>query len=354
MAHVQTVLGPVAPDEVGRILHHEHLLSLTPGPWLSGGRSGCCGCSDETRFDPKDTTRSNDQVQRAVEALRGVADLGIRTIVDLSPYGVVGRDALGDNVVLLQEIARRSGLNIVSGSSVYLQEFSPAWTVAAGLSEMAERFIADATTGIGSTSVTAGIFGEQATGLGVITPHEEKCLRAAARAHRETGLAMTTHTTHGTMALEQVEILKEEGADLRRVLIGHMDTHPDTDYVRRVVDTGVNIAFDTIGKQFWDFRVEPLPPEMPDGEFIKNAYFRSDRTRAQRIAQLVLEGYEDHIFLAQDLTGSEVYLNPATHGQWGYTYLASPFADLLREHGVTEGQLETMLHANPARLLTIE
>jgi predicted metal-dependent phosphotriesterase family hydrolase len=353
MAHVQTVLGPVAPDEVGRILHHEHLLSLTPGPWLSGGRSGCCGCSDETRFDPQDTTHSNDQVQRAVEALGGVAELGIRTIVDLSPYGVVGRDALGDNVVLLQEIARRTGLNIVSGSSVYLQEFSPAWAVQADLSEMTARFIADATAGIGSTSVTAGIFGEQATGLGVITPHEEKCLRAASRAHRETGLAMTTHTTHGTMALEQVEILKEEGADLRRVLIGHMDTHPDTDYVRQVVDTGVNIAFDTIGKQFWDFRVEPLPSEMPDGEFIKNAYFRSDRTRAQRIAQLVSEGYEDHIFLAQDLTGSEVYLNPATHGQWGYTYLASPFADLLREHGVTEGQLEKMLHANPGRLLTI-
>jgi predicted metal-dependent phosphotriesterase family hydrolase len=328
MAHVQTVLGPVAPDEVGRILHHEHLLSLTPGPWLSGGRSGCCGCSDETRFAPQDTTHSNDQVQRAVEALGGVAELGIRTIVDLSPYGVVGRDALGDNVVLLQEIARRTGLNIVSGSSVYLQEFSPAWAVQADLSEMTARFIADATAGIGSTSVTAGIFGEQATGLGVITPH-------------------------GTMALEQVEILKEEGADLRRVLIGHMDTHPDTDYVRQVVDTGVNIAFDTIGKQFWDFRVEPLPSEMPDGEFIKNAYFRSDRTRAQRIAQLVSEGYEDHIFLAQDLTGSEVYLNPATHGQWGYTYLASPFADLLREHGVTEGQLEKMLHANPARLLTI-
>ena len=41
MTHIQTVLGPVAPEEAGRILHHEHLLSLTPGPWLSGGRHDC-------------------------------------------------------------------------------------------------------------------------------------------------------------------------------------------------------------------------------------------------------------------------------------------------------------------------
>ena len=352
MAHVQTVLGPVDPGEVGRVMHHEHLLSLTPGPWLSGGRAGH-GPAGSFPGDPEDEQYAEDQVACAVRALSGLPALGFQTIVDLSPYGVVGRDDEGANAVLLQEISRRSRLNVVSGTSVYLESFSPKWAVTATLEQMTDRFVRDATTGVGETSVRAGILGEPATGLGVISPHEEKCLRAAARAHGATGLPLVTHTTHGTMALEQLAILREEGADLRRVVIGHMDTHPDTDYVRQVAATGVNIAFDPVGKQFWDFRVDPLPEDMPEGEFPKLAYVRTDLTRARRIAQLLADGHEDQILLSQDLTGSEVYLNPATHGEWGYSYLGSPFAALLAGRGVTEDQLEKMLRTNPARLLTV-
>jgi predicted metal-dependent phosphotriesterase family hydrolase len=348
MAHIQTVNGPVHPAQIDGVLHHEHLLSLTPGPWLSGGRTPGAGAP------PAAVQRDQDQVQRAVDALSQLPALGINTVVDLSPYGVVGRDARGANVALLREISRRSGLHIITGTSVYLEAFSPTWTVDATVDELTERFIADATTGIDGGGIRAGIYGEQATSLGRITPHEEKCLRSAARAHVQTGLSLVTHTTHGTMALEQIAILEQEGADLRRVVIGHMDTHRDIDYVRRVADRGVNIAFDTIGKQYWDFRVQPLPADQPDGEFPKQAYLRSDHTRADRIAQLVADGYIGQILLAQDLTGEEVYLNPATHGQWGYAYLVGAFSQLLGERGVSAADIRTMICANPALLLTVD
>ena len=336
---VRTVLGPVAPDQLGRVLHHEHLLSLTPGPWLAGGR-------------PADT--DEDQISRAVGALSGLRVLGFGTVVDLSPYGVVGRDTEGANVVLLQEISRRAGIHVVTGTSVYLEAFSPAWAVRASVDEMTDRFIGDATEGMGGTGIRAGVLGEQATSLGTITPHERKCLVAAARAARATGLALITHTTHGTMALEQIELLAEEGVDLRRVVIGHMDTHPDTDYVLEVAGRGVTVAFDTIGKENWDFRVEPEPPDPPDGEFGKRAYRRSDRVRAARIAALVAAGLTEQVLLSHDLTGEEVYLNRSTHGQRGYTYLATSFAGLLAEHGVASADLEIMLRDNPARLLAVE
>ncbi|WP_166351959.1 phosphotriesterase family protein [Phytoactinopolyspora limicola] len=352
MAHVQTVLGPVATSELGGIMHHEHLLSLTPGPWLSGGPPARARSDAPTPDGADMRARDEAQVEVAVAALGGLAELGIGTVVDLSPYGVVGRDTHGGNVALLQEISRRSGVHVVAGTAVYLEPYSPDWAIEATLDEMAERFVADVIDGIGDTTVKAGILGEQATGLGVITAHEEKCLRAAARAQRETGLALITHTTHGTMALEQVEILAEEGADLSRVVIGHMDTQADAGYDRAVLDTGVNIAFDTIGKQFWDFVVEPLPDDLPEGEFTKQAYFRSDHSRARRIAALVADGYRDRLLLAQDMTGVEVYLNSTTHGEWGYSYLGAAFADLLRQHGVTDADMTTMLQHNPARLLT--
>jgi len=336
MPSIQTVLGPLDAAEVSGVLHHEHVLSLSPGPWLTGGSPD---------FDAQ-------QIQLAVQALRPLLGQGINTVVDLSPYGVVGRSDSGSNVTLLQEISRQAGIHIVAGSAVYLEAMSPCWTQKADLAAITERFIADGSTGIGDTTVVAGIFGEQATGLNEITRHEEKCLRAAARAQLATGRSMTTHTTHGSMALEQIDILRQEGVDLGRVLIGHMDTHHNLEYVREVLTHGVSVGFDTIGKQNWDFFLGPPLEPRSDGPFIKNAYHQSDLLRASWLVDLLADGFEDHILLAQDLTGAEVYLNPDTHGQWGYGYLSGPFCALLSTVGVTDDQIQKMMHANPVRLLS--
>jgi phosphotriesterase-related protein len=329
---VQTVLGPVPADALKRVMVHEHLLSLVPGPWLSGGAS-------------------EDRVDLAVNALSSLAAVGVGTVVDISPYGVVGRDDDGSNAALLKEIAERSGLNIVTGTAVYLEAYSPRWTLDASLAELTARFVADAKTGIGESGVRAGVLGEQATSLGQITPHEEKCLRASGRAARETGLGIMTHTTHGTMAHEQIDILLSEGVDLSTVVIGHMDTQLSIDYVRSVNDRGANVAIDTIGKQTWEFFVAPPEQDPADGEFLKNSFYRADSRRADLVAALVADGRSDTIFLASDLTGAEVWMNPTTHGQQGYNYLVDSFLPMLRERGVTEAQCDQMLVSNPARLL---
>lgn len=333
MAHVQTVTGRADPADLGGVLSHEHLLALAPGPGLGEG------------------PLARQQVALAVSALRGLRARGIGTVVDLSPYGDAGRDADGGNVALLREISRESGLHVVSGTASYREGFSPGWVRQASLDELTRRFIADATTGIGGTGVRAGILGELPAGLGELTAHEAKGLRAAARAHLATGLAVSTHTTHGTMALEQVDLLAGEGADLTRVVIGHMDNHPELDYVRRVLDRGVSIAFDSVGKQDWDVR---LPPRSrPDGPYDKDAIRQSDLTRADRLARLAAAGYAGQILLSLDLTGGQAYLNAETHGRWGYAYLPAVFIPMLAERGVTPAQIHAMLHDNPARMLTI-
>ncbi|GMA35335.1 phosphotriesterase family protein [Demequina litorisediminis] len=274
MATVQTVLGPVETAGLGRVMIHEHPLSLIPGPWLTGGP----------------TEAGDEMIAVAAAALAPLRRHGIEVVVDLSPYGVVGRDERGDNTAALAEISRRSGLHLVAGTSVYLEAFSPAWTVAADLDTMTERLAADLEHGIGASGVRAGVLGEQATGLDEITVHEEKCLRAAARAQVRTGVALMTHTTHGTMALEQTMLLREEGVDLARVVIGHMDIHPDVDVVAQVLDTGACVAFDTIGKQHWDFFLEPQVTPTADGERMKRAYFRSDESRARMLVEPVAPG----------------------------------------------------------------
>lgn len=345
---VQTVLGPVSPDVIGRVMHHEHLVSLVPGPWLSGGRNRV----EHTRATTADSAVIEDQVAHAAGALSGLKAFGYDTVVDLSPYDVAGRSAMGENVDVLRTISERSGINIVAGSAVYLEPYSPLWSREMALDDLTERFTRDVTLGIGNSDVRAGILGEQATGLGHITAHEEKCLRAAARAQADTGVALITHTTHGTMALEQVDIVTQEGADLERVVIGHMDIQPDLDYVLRTLDTGVNIAFDTIGKQYWDFVLEPGPVDPPDGELAKRAYFRSDASRVSRLVELVESGYGPQLLLSLDLTGAEVYLNPDTHGQWGYSYLGAVFLPNAIDAGLDPGWADVLVRDNPLRLLT--
>jgi phosphotriesterase-related protein len=329
MGYVQTVRGPVAPESLGRVLTHEHLGALVPGPWLSGGAG-------------------DHRADLAVDAVQGLPELGFGTIVDLSPYGVVGKD-----VTLLRDVAERTGLNVVAASSIYLEPYSPRWALEASVDEMRERFVRDATLGVDDSGIKIGIYGEQATGLNEITDHEEKCLRAAARAHRETGLSLNTHTTHGTMALEQVEILREEKADLSRVIIGHMDIHPDPAYLRAVLGSGVSIGFDTLGKQFWDFVLAPLPDDPPEGEFPKRAYYRPDSTRMRVLAGLVKEGFAGQMVMSMDMTGAEAYLNPRTHGRLGYSYLGQEIVPGLARLGVSADALDQMLVRNPARLLTI-
>jgi predicted metal-dependent phosphotriesterase family hydrolase len=334
MRTVQTVLGPVSPHTLGRVLTHEHLLSLLPGPWLTGG-------TDDATADI------------AVRALGPIRAYGFGTVVDQTPYGVLGRSVESRRADVLQEIAERTGLNVITGSAIYLEPYGPDWARRATLDQMTERFIADAEARSDGLTVAAGIYGEQATSLGKITHHEEKCLRAVARAHRESGLAISTHTTHGTMGIEQIAILSEEGADLDRVVIGHMDIQPDPSYVGNVLASGVSVAFDTIGKQSWDFVLEPTTSSRPDGEFAKRSYFRSDHGRAQLIAELVKEGYSSKILLAHDLTGAELHLNPSTHGTYGYAYLGEIFLPMLRSEGVSEAAIDQMLVGNPARLLSV-
>ena len=329
MEHVETVRGPIATGDLGRVLPHEHVALLGSAGWLS---------SDSA--DPR--------VEVAVRALVKASESGVRSLVELTPIG------LGRDPVVLREVAERTGLNIIVGAAFYLEPYSPAWAQAAELDEIEATFVREATVGIDGTDIKVGIFGEQASGLGVITPFEEKCLRAVARAHRATGLSINTHCTHGTMPLRQIEILREEGADLSRAIIGHMD-QAGFDAVLAVVETGVNVAYDTFGKELWDFVLAPPDrSQQPEGEFAKRAYLRRDTSRLQEVVELVHRGYADRVFLSQDMTGLEAYLNPETHGRHGYAYLGNVIVPALAGLGVPDQAIEQMLVENPARLLTID
>ena len=321
---IETVSGTIEPDRLGGVLMHEHIAALT----LDGFYGGDAGDSD-----------------LAIRALERLPGMGIGTLVDLTGRTRVEANGGLDGVAAM---ARDVPLHIVVGFSFY----KDPWLGNAGSSDIDELTALYVEEASGSGGIKAGIYGEVGTSLDEITPGEELHLRAVARAHLTTGLAISTHCTLGTMALDQVEILLSEGADPTRVVVGHMDLRPEVSHLEDLLATGVNLGFDTWGKEWFDYRVPGSEGDSP-GEFVKWAYHRPDDDRVAALTDLCARGYDDRIVMSCDMSGAEAWLNPTTHGNHGYAYLPTVVLPRLRRGGVADSSLQRMLVDNPARILAI-
>lgn len=302
---VRTVLGDVPPEELGRVYCHEHLLTR-PGPQVTGA-------GDDLRLDDE---------QRALDELRGFAEAGGGTMVEVTT-AEFGRDAAG-----LARLARSSGIAVVCTTGHVSEEY---WRGVLDVEQTTEaalvaEFVAELIDGIGDTGVQAGVI-KAGTSLDGATPTERKVLRAAAAAQRTTGAPITTHTTAGTAALEQVRLLEAAGASLEHVCIGHLDRRLVWEEHLALARAGVFLGYDCVSKQ----------------------QYAPDELRAKFIVRLVAEGFGDRICLSGDLARRS-YLT-SWGGSPGYAYILQQFLPLLLRLGLSESETRALVLENPSRLL---
>ena len=198
--------------------------------------------------------------------------------------------------------------------------------------DLADELVREATDGVGESGVRPGIIGEIGTDKPWVSPSEERVHRAAARASRRTGLAITTHAVLSDVGLAQLRIFEEEGADPARVVIGHADSYPVLDHYLAIIERGANLEFDFIGM--------PWERGTASGRLASSSWCASSSDAATEIG----------LFLSQDVC-SDSQLK--AFGGNGYTYLTDTFLPRLRAAGVSEDEITTMTVANPRRLLTI-
>ena len=149
-----------------------------------------------------------------------------------------------------------------------------------------------------------GIIGEIGTDKPWVSPSEERVHRAAARASRATGLAITTHAVLSDVGLAQLRIFEEEGADPARVVIGHADSYPVLDHYLALIERGANIEFDFLGMSF-------TPTE------------RSGEGRVvELLCELLSRGHADRVLLSQDVCHDSQLTRYEGNG---YTYLTETF-----------------------------
>jgi phosphotriesterase-related protein len=307
----QTVRGPIDPADLGWALPHEHTAIAL---WHV-----------QDRWDYWELRRDEEVITDELGLVR-VAGGG--TVVDLTLPGV-GRDPAW--LVRLSEV---TGLNVVMGTGWYRDAYYPAEALIdrRTVESLAEEIVREAADGVGDTGVKPGIIGEIGTDKPWVSAREERVHRAAARAARRTGLAISTHAVQSTVGLDQLDIFESEGADLTRVVIGHADSHPSLDYYQAIVRRGASVEFDFLGMSF-----TPLERH-GEGRVV------------EAICELLAAGHVERVLLSQDVCHDSQLRR---YGGNGYTYLADSFLPRLREAGVSEDEIRTITVDNPRRLLTI-
>ena len=311
MAHIQTVLGPIDPGALGFTLPHEHTqiaLWQIPGRW-----------------DYWQLTRDQPAILEELAAFR---EAGGRSLADLTLPGV-GRDP-----VWLVDVARASGLNVVMGCGWYRGAYYPAEALIdrRAVDSLADELVAEASDGVDGTGVRPGIIGEIGTDKPWLSAQEERVHRAAARAARRTGLAITTHGVLSAVGLDQLRVFEEEGADPARVVIGHADSYPVLEHHLAIVERGASVEFDFLGMSF-------------------SAVERHGEGRViELLCELLSRGHVERVLLSQDVCHDSQLTR---YGGNGYSYLAGTFLPRLREAGVSDAEIETITVANPRRILTV-
>lgn len=263
-----------------------------------------------------------DAKEEMINEMKKLYTKGVRNIVELTNIG------MGRNIRYIQDIQRESKINFICTTGFYKEPFLPNFIEKLSVDELAQIMIDDIEKGIDGTDIKAKIIGEIGTSHNEMTNLEKKVFLSVIKAHKKTDVPITTHTTLGSYGLKQIELFKEKGVNLSKVVIGHVDLSGDIDYVLSLLKEGVYVGFDTIGK---------------------NNYL-SDDIRVEMLKKIEEKGYIDKVFLSLDITRKS---NMEYMGGIGYSYLFDIFIPKLLQRGIKQESIDKMLIDNPKKFFNI-
>jgi len=306
MSIINSVLGPLDTKNLGFTLMHEHVMSqgfvAQNYPELFGERF----------------------LDRIIDGITAAKKGGVDTIIDATTFD------LGRDVSLLAEIARRTNVNIIACTGWWMN--LPQYLAGTSPDLYADLFVREIKEGIAGTGIKAGIL-KSAADFGGVTATGEIMLRAVARAHLQTRVSIMLHSyAPEQVAKRQLAILKEEGVDLKRVAVDHVNDTTDMEYLTWLLDQGCYLGMD---------RYPGLN--------------LSARARTETLKQLIDAGWTDRLlpshdcglvtpltFYPPDVKESNEKGNP-----YGYLYIKKVVFPQLKEMRVPKAVLNTLCVNGP-------
>jgi len=305
---VNTVLGGRSPRALGMTLMHEHVLV------------------DFVGADKVSPQRYNAEevFQAALPHLKALRAAGCRTLVECTP-AFLGRDPN-----LLKRLAGASGLHVVTNTGFYgaaNDKYVPAIARQETAEQLAARWTREFQEGIDGTGIRPGII-KIGVDSGPLSEIDAKLVRAAAKTHLQTGLTIASHTGNGVAALEELEILKEEGVHPGAFIWVHAQTEGDGQFHRKAAQQGSWVEFDGISESSTDKHL-------------------------QLVKGMIEQGFSDRLLISQDAGWYHVG-EPKGGTFRPYTLVFEKFIPLLRRSGVTPEQIRSLLIDNPRKALTLQ
>jgi phosphotriesterase-related protein len=306
-ARVMTVLGPVEPGRMGLTLPHEHVLVDFIG-------------ADKVSHDRYDA----DEVFRvALPQLEAIRRQGVRSFVDCTPA------YLGRAPALLRRLSDASGLHIVTNTGYYGAnggKHLPAHSRAVSADTLADRWVREWRDGIDDTGIRPG-FIKIGTDAGLMPEVNRKVVRAAARTHLASGLTIAAHTGDGHAAMEELDVLHEEGVDASAFIWAHAQNERDPALHAKAAAMGAWVEFDGIAPGSIERHVELV---------------RSLKGR----------GHLGRVLLSHD--AGWYHVGEPGGGEFRtYTTLVADFLPALREAGFSDEEVRRLTVDNPRDALTI-
>lgn len=359
MSRAQTVTGPISAEELQLTLPHEHLVCQFTVLHTPSSEP-----KKRALYDAPITLANHGELMRdwsvsrnnltmldvheAIDELMEFKKMGGSSLVELTALGV-GRDPIA-----LQEISRATGINIICCTGFYVCTSHPPIVKEMDIDGVCDFIVGELTQGISHPSDTGskpGII--KCATLYPISTEEEKVFRGAARAQRKTGAPFTIHPTlrdieNRKKALEHeriIQLIQQEGADLTKFYMSHMDlscsddrSRVSVEYHARLMDKyPIILGYDNMGNEAWSNSLWPGPVRPSDNE------------RLLAIVELCERGYEKQLMMSQDIFTK---LQRVKYGGWGYGYILKHIVPALRHMGVSQKQITTMMVDNPKRVLT--
>jgi predicted metal-dependent phosphotriesterase family hydrolase len=272
-----------------------------------------------------------NDTKKIAEELHDVYAAGGRTMVDTMPADC------GRNVLKLAEVSRLSGIQIIAPTGIHLPVYYPPhhWQYVLPEEQLTQLFVDDVEIGIDRYDYHSPVVERSDHKAGMIKvasgdePFDDnlkKIFRAVVATHKKTGVPILTHTNGGRHAVAQAELFHRLGADLRHVVISHVDRCNDWGYHQALMQTGVRVEYDSA------FR-----------------WKEGDENFTFLLLEKLLPDYPDQITVGMDAARHTYWKSYG--GKPGLTYLLTDFVTELHKRGLAEYQ-ENIFIENPKQLYT--
>ena len=225
---INSVTGPVtvSPGEIW--LSHEHLLVDFIGA---------------DSIDPK-RWHHDSVINAMLNNLEEIKPHNVKYFVDATP-AYLGRD-----VLLLEKIAKKTGLTIITNTGFYgavNNKYVPSFAFDKTAEELAEIWINEFKNGIDGTSVKPGFIKISVDASDTLDTIDQKLVKAAAITHLQTGLTIASHTGEAKGLWPQLKILKAMNVSPKAFIWVHAQNEKDNNNYLLAAREGCWISLDGLG-----------------------------------------------------------------------------------------------------------